>query len=701
MNTSLLAVIKFFRLRRIGTRLALSYGVLLLLFIIVAILTQVQVARIYSKNAEFVKNDIQRMLNVHGLTLEVEGVGSQILVAFSSGNKPLDSDYLKIDQKTKRIKELMFSLSKAMSDDEEQSNLTNLIDQHRLFLSNYYDMLDELELNGLASAKELLVEQVEPSRLKLLAEGAHLLDQEKQRIQTRQIAAAQELEKLQQLIAAIFLLAILLGSFIAFKIWRSIVNPLAILEASAREIASGNYDNKVPPTKTYEVKKVGDALNIMVEAISAREKEIEQLAFYDPLTHLPNRTLLLKQVDSINLAEKSMILMDIARLKTVNETLGFATGDTVILESAKRINQVLSSSDLGDCWIAKLSGGMFAILCSTNQQEKIVQLLKQIDHHLTDPIHCGQYTVDVNLVYGVAMAITDHIKINTLIRNAEVALHSAKASTLPIVWYSDAQEASRLTHLSLLSDLRLAVQNAELQMWLQPKVKLDTMQTYGFEALVRWQHPQRGFISPIEFIPFAERTGYISVVTKWMLEQALKTLQQWKTTHPHLSIAVNVSTNDLRDQEFPNRVRDLLQQYNVQPRHLKLELTESGIMEDPSNAIPLLQKLRDIGIGLSIDDFGTGHSSLAYLQKLPVTELKIDRSFIINIDQLPSTQRLVKTIIEMGHGLELSVIAEGIETKEERDTLLSLDCDAIQGYFACKPIYGAALQAWLDKLPPA
>jgi EAL domain-containing protein (putative c-di-GMP-specific phosphodiesterase class I)/GGDEF domain-containing protein len=385
--------------------------------------------------------------------------------------------------------------------------------------------------------------------------------------------------------------------------------------------------------------------------------------------------------------------------------LGFGTGETLIVETSQRLQRVLARHAEAMTFLAKLSGGQFALFCAVKPElvsetkNAIEQIIKDINLELSTPIQCGNHSVDVNLVFGIALANSDTKNLATLIRNAEVALYAAKEHSATSAWYSDAQEASRLSHLSLLSDLRSAIQNNELQMWLQPKIHLHDLRCYGFEALVRWQHPQRGFISPLEFIPFAERAGYISHVTTWMLQQAAKTLTSWQTQYPHLSIAVNVSTSDLRDQDFPERVKLLIQQYQLQPKNLQLELTESGIMENPDNAIPLLQALRETGIGLSIDDFGTGHSSLAYLQKLPVSELKIDRSFVINIDQQDSTQKLVKAIIEMGHGLDLHVIAEGIETQAERQTLIKLGCDAIQGYFASKPLHGSALEQWLQSLP--
>jgi EAL domain-containing protein (putative c-di-GMP-specific phosphodiesterase class I) len=277
-----------------------------------------------------------------------------------------------------------------------------------------------------------------------------------------------------------------------------------------------------------------------------------------------------------------------------------------------------------------------------------------------------------------------------------VALGAAKQSTQVLAWYNPAQEAARLSHLGLLSDLRVAVAQSQLQIWLQPKFSLQTGLAVGAEALVRWQHPQRGFVSPAEFVPFAEQTGAITLVTDWMLAQGMQTLARWQHSHPHLSLSVNVSTRDLQDPSFGLRVHQLMQQHGINPNHLRLEIVESGLMQDANTSIALLHSLRSLGVQLSIDDFGTGYSSLAYLQQLPVSELKIDRSFVTGIEDLPGTQRLVKTMIEMGHGMGLLVTAEGIETEAEREVLKNLGCDVMQGYLGSRPLHGAALQAWLD-----
>ena len=685
--------------RRISYRLALSYLLILCLFILVVVKTVAQVQHVTQRSQQFAREDLQKLLQVQNLALDIEGSTSALVLIFSSTQDKRKPAYDAVDAKKKHIDELILALTNSSKDEIELACLERVASTHQEFRQSYLNLFDEIELDNPDAAKKVFEEQVAPARQSFLTESAALLDLEKRNIKQRQEEEKRDLEQLKLEVIAISVIAVLCGLGLAFITQSSVVRPLNDLEQSALQIATGNYDSKVPLTRATEIAQVGIALNTMSDAIATREAEIEQLAYYDQLSHLPNRTLLLKTFAQTDLSNKAMILMDVARLKIVNETLGFGIGDNVIVETSKRLQQALGNYPDGSHYLAKFAGGQFALLCSaTGTQtvtELVVQMISHLNHHLSTPIVCINHSVDVSMVYGIALANPETPNLNSLIRNAEVALYAAKANTQISAWYSDAQEASRLSHLSLLSDLRSALVKHELQMWLQPKVRLSDMHCYGFEALVRWQHPVRGFISPIEFVPFAERTGYISHVTEWMLKQAVQTLANWQETYPTLSIAVNVSTNDLRDQHFPDRVSQLLKQHKVNPERLKLELTESGIMEDPSSAIPLLHTLRDTGIGLSIDDFGTGHSSLAYLQQLPVTELKIDRSFVINIDQLSSTQRLVKTIIEMGHGLNLHVIAEGIETQAERDTLIELGCDAMQGYFASKPLYGAALENWL------
>jgi EAL domain-containing protein (putative c-di-GMP-specific phosphodiesterase class I)/GGDEF domain-containing protein len=435
-------------------------------------------------------------------------------------------------------------------------------------------------------------------------------------------------------------------------------------------------------------------------------------AFHDPLTGLPNREALFQPATAAGDPLNCLALMDLARLKAINETLGYTTGDTLIKQTAERASMVVQQA-VADGLIgpgpvvARLSGGTFAASFFAPNRVAVETLRERIEQAMGTPVHCSGHSVDLSLTYGVAdsgdlsQAATKALPVVTLLRNAEVALHSAKRTAMGFAWHSEVQEAARLGHLSLLSDLRQAVATSQLQMWLQPKFSLATGRAVGAEALVRWQHPARGFISPAEFVPFAEHAGYITIVTNWILEQALRTLAIWAPTHPELSIAVNISTRDLQHKGFAERVARMVEASGVPAKRLCLEITESGLMEDPSNSVALLHALREIGTPLSIDDFGTGYSSLAYLQKLPVSELKIDRSFIDKLDQSPGTQKLVRAMTEMGHSLDLIVIAEGVETEAEREVITRLSCDVMQGYLASRPLHGEKLQAWFDALPVA
>lgn len=284
------------------------------------------------------------------------------------------------------------------------------------------------------------------------------------------------------------------------------------------------------------------------------------------------------------------------------------------------------------------------------------------------------------------------------LQGAELAIAEAKRLKLAWAGHTPTDDHSRTRQLSLLSDLKRAATEGELEMWLQPKQCLRRGRTLGMEGLVRWRHPQRGFISPAEFIPFAERTGHIGVVTTAMLEAGLATLAGWASSHPDLSLAVNVSALDLRDAAFPARVAALARRLQAPLDRLRLEITESMVMENPEQVLAVLHELRALGVQFSIDDFGTGYSFLAYLQRLPVSELKIDRSFVAGADRKPEAQALLRTIIELGHSLKMFITAEGIERPEELSLLEELGCDVGQGYFISKPMAPDAAARYVDSL---
>ena len=688
---------------RIAWRLALGLGVLVCLVLLALVQAGWQLRLMSDLTQRFATGDMQRLLRVQALTLQTEGVGSALVRLVHAPRKDRVKEYADVDARNRTIDGIIESLSEGLLDAEQEATLRRLVECRARYAVAFIATVDEVEADNLPAAARALNDQVNPALEAMLRESGTLLQRERQRVEERLAAAQSLFERVAVWVAAASLLGIALAAVVAWRTTRSVVGPLARLETAALQLAQGDYRHRVPDTGTQEVDRVGQALNTMADAVSQREQQIVRLAYQDSLTGLPNRTALLYPQLPTPEGYNALLLMDLARLKAINETLGFATGDTLIRELAKRSQAVLLTA-ITQGWVgphsvvARLAGGSFAIAVRSAKHQDLEQLHLALTSAMVPSVACSGHSVDLAITCGLAGAESqDAVDANALLRNAEVALHSAKRAALGHAWYSAAQEAARLDHLSLVSDLRTAVTQSQLQMWLQPKFALASGRAVGAEALVRWIHPQRGFVSPAEFVPFAEQTGYITMVTDWMLREALRTLQAWERTHPALSIAVNVSTRDLQDAGFAQRLGDLVAVSGVNPERLRLEITESGLMEDAQKSVELLHALRAVGLPLSIDDFGTGYSSLAYLQKLPVSELKIDRSFVDGIDRAPGTQKLVRAMTEMGHGMDLLVTAEGVETEAERATLISLGCDVMQGYLRSRPLYGTALQAWLDQ----
>ena len=695
--------------RRLGWRLVLGFGSLVALMLVALALASWQIRAMTDLTQRFATQDMQRLLRVQALSLYIEGAGTALLRLMNAPRENRVPQYTEVDERNRRMDGIVGSLVDQLDDPAQEQTLQRLVAARAAYFKAFLATVDEIEGNDPQAAMSVYSDQVQPALQQMLQESNALINRERDRVERQAMQANTRLEQLALWVALASLLAVVLAAVLALRTTRSVVRPLGHLEAVARRIAAGDYASPLQVTRVEEVDRVSEALATMTQAIAARESEIETLAFFDPLTQLPNRTFLLQAVANRKDTPNCLMLLDLARLKTINETLGFTTGDTLIKAVGQRtqavLNQAAVSGLVGSApppVVAHLSGGRFAAWFSAVSRSTVEALRLQIEDAMAQPLVCSGHSVDLSLAYGLADSLAGSPSdVSTLLRNAEVALHAAKKAALGFAWYSEAQEAARLSHLGLLSDLRAAVASSQLQMWVQPKFSLRTGRAVGAEALVRWQHPQRGFVSPAEFVPFAEQTGYIGLVTHWMLTQALRLLVAWAPTHPELSLSVNVSTHDLQDPDFCSRVRVLIDQHGVPAHRLHLELVESGLMQDPQSSVAALHALRALGVHLSIDDFGTGYSSLAYLQQLPVNELKIDRSFVDGVDGLPGTQRLLKTMIEMGHGMGLSVTAEGVETEAEKAVITALACDVMQGYLGSRPLHGAALQAWFDALPTA
>lgn len=479
---------------------------------------------------------------------------------------------------------------------------------------------------------------------------------------------------------------------------RSVTRPIGALIQFTRRIGLGDYAEPMEVRHHDEIGELADAFNQMREGIAERETRIMDLAYMDRLTGLPNRALFndrLQQaiVVALRLGHPlSAMMMDLDRFKYVNDTLGHHIGDLLLCEVGKRLRaNLLRASDT----VARLGGDEFAILLPTDDVAAARHVAARLLRALEEPIVVEGQVVDVGASIGIVGCPEDGTDMNVLLRRADVAMYSAKRTNSGFAVYDERDDQHSAERLSLMSELRQAVERDELTLHYQPKVDLATHAVKYVEALVRWEHPTRGFIPPDEFIPFAEQTGYIKSISRWVAEKAIAQCAKWHAQGMDLKVSINVSARDLMHAELPETLDALLRKYSVEPSWLWIEITESAIMDDPNHAIATLDQLHDLGIRLSIDDFGTGYSSLSYLKRMPVHELKIDRSFVIGMANDKDDETIVRSTIDLGHNMGLKVVAEGVENEAVLDHLKMLRCDLAQGYHVSRPLPAHKLEIWL------
>jgi diguanylate cyclase (GGDEF)-like protein len=477
-----------------------------------------------------------------------------------------------------------------------------------------------------------------------------------------------------------------------------ITRPIDALLQAVKRMRRGDYSIPIEIHRGDEIGILAQGLDHMRAGIAEREQRILKLAYEDTLTQLPNRSQFGERLqrEILSAGEQQRMLaifvMDLDRFKYVNDTLGHSVGDHVLREVAVRLRNLLRDDDC----VARLGGDEFAVLVPTGDNERIVNLAKSILLALEQPIDFEGQPLDVGASIGIALYPAHALDAQTLVRNADIAMYVAKRSRGGYTIYDPHYDSTQQEHLSLLGELRRAVELGELRLYYQPKVTLSSAGVHAAEALIRWAHPVRGMVPPGLFIPFAEHTGYIKILTRWVLSEAIRQCGVWLRQHMDIEISVNLSARDLMTRDLPEIISALLAEHGVPPHMICLEITESGFMEDPAHAQRLLDRLAAIGLRLSIDDYGTGYSSLSYIMKLPVNELKIDRAFVSNMSEDADMMTIVRSTIELGHNLGLKVVAEGIEDAKGYALLRSLGCDFAQGYYISPPMPAEALPGWLN-----
>jgi diguanylate cyclase len=425
-------------------------------------------------------------------------------------------------------------------------------------------------------------------------------------------------------------------------------------------------------------------------------------ALHDALTGLPNRTLLADRfAHALRAAERTtsttaLLLIDLDRFKEVNDTLGHHVGDQLLAQVGPRLASALRGADT----VARLGGDEFAVLLpDVDGVAGALDVASRLRVALAQAFKVEGVELDIDASIGVVVSGVHGSDAQTLLQRADIAMYIAKQQKSGVVVYDPENDDHSPERLSLLGQLRRGIERGELFLHYQPKVDLRTRAVVGVEALVRWQHPDRGMIPPNDFIPLAEHTGLIGPLTMAVLNMALAQAKLWSEGGHHIPVAVNISARNLSDDGFASKVEGLLAQHAVASSLLEVEVTESAVMLEPEKAARILNELHALGVRIAIDDFGAGYTSLAQLKHLPISELKIDKSFILTMGSNADDALIVKSMIELGHGLNMRVVAEGIETAEAMTSLGDLQCDIGQGFHLCRPALADAVLQWYGRRP--
>ena len=505
---------------------------------------------------------------------------------------------------------------------------------------------------------------------------------------------------LQRQLLTVSLFALLLAIASSVLIARSIARPVHRLSTLARRIASGEHLEPLAIRRNDEIGDLALAFDHMRERISERERHILDLAYRDALTGLPNRALFSDRLQQAIATSRrlqrplTVVMMDLDRFKYVNDSLGHQGGDLLLVEVGRRLQEVIRrQSDT----IARMGGDEFAVLLPTEDARDVLGVVQKLQLCLEAPITVDGHLVDASASFGIATFPEHGEDLITLLRHADSAMYLAKRHSSGYAIYDPRFDEHSRERLSLMTELRQAVEHDELVLYYQPKVDLSGSGALHVECLVRWIHATRGFVAPDQFIPFAEQTGYISVITHWVLRNAMKQLRSWHDGGLDVHLSVNISTRDLMNPHFPDEVAKMLASHGCSAAWLMLEITETALLDHPDQAIENIDRLHAQGCRISIDDFGTGYSSLAYLKRLRVDELKIDKSFVLDMAADPNDAVIIRSTIDLGHNLGLKVVAEGVETEAALNQLRAMGCDLAQGFLLSRPLPADALGAWLAR----
>ncbi len=477
---------------------------------------------------------------------------------------------------------------------------------------------------------------------------------------------------------------------------RRVDEPVKLIRRAIRVIKEGRLQEPVNLKLASPYQNISHDLEAMREALCDREIRIMHHAEYDALTGLTNRSVIAEKLKlALSRGERkgtivSALAIDLSRFSEINGSMGHEVGDEVLKEIARRLASNARVTDT----VARVGGDEFFVILEDDDIKLAQSLAKFMVSNLMSAIHVNGSEIKLSVHAGVAFFPRHCDSAEALRRMANIALYTAKEHGKPLVIYEPGQDEKHLRELAIIHDLPNAIKNNELYLQYQPKIDMETQQVKQVEALVRWRHPQLGFIPPDEFIALLEKSGMIGRLTDWVFKEAIRQARAWMDAGYDLGIAVNISANDLADEKLAERLKLLLHHYLVDASRITIEVTESAVIKDPENSVKVLNELRSAGVRCALDDFGTGQTSLALLKQLPISELKIDKSFVQNLRADSGDAIIVKSIIDLGHNMGLHVTAEGVESNYCWNLLNSYGCNLIQGYLVSAPLTADELAEW-------
>jgi diguanylate cyclase (GGDEF)-like protein len=519
-------------------------------------------------------------------------------------------------------------------------------------------------------------------------------------LQGRYEPAFEPFRAMQQQLAIASALGIVMAFLIAMFLSRHVAGPIRELTAAARRGAAGDYKPIAVGSRKDEIGELTAALRAMQDGVASSVQRMTELAHRDPLTGLPTRVLFVDRLEqSIAGAARagspvSVLVIDLDQFAHVNDTLGRAIGDLMLREVAARLRSVIRRASDS---VARLGADEFAIMMPGSRTSDAQRVAEAVRRALEVKMTLDGHVVDCRASVGISSCPDHGVNPAKLIERADVAMRAAKHDQLAIAVWDERYDENGGKRLALMSDLKSAVDNEELSLIYQPKIALGESSEHSVEALVRWQHPQRGLVSPSEFVPLAEQTGYIRTVTQWVLGRAIKQVAEWRSRGLPMNVTVNISARDLTDVELPAKLKEMLENESVAAQWITLEVTESAVVGEPGHAFKSFERLKELGCKLAVDDYGTGYSTLAYLRRLPLDELKIDKSFTMGMVGDASDALIVRSTIELAHKLGLAVVASGVEDEATLGKLRELGCDSVQGFFLSRPMPPEEIPAWVKE----